>query len=236
MKNQKVGPHPPSTTHHQKNSAARLDPWEAFVNSSLLISLSYFLYLFFSFLIFILFLSFLYLRFSDSLIFSLSFIISFIFFLFRLLFPVKITVCATKSPFNQVFKEIYFKINPRKNTFRKIFDTQNKKISPKTNPRKNIFLSKILNCLWFYKRNLFKNWSEQNKPSLNFFSSCAKLSPSLEIVLKISFYIEWVWFSLGKVSNLLKIQDPQKKCFWIFNIYLNIYPYLRYISYYYQEI
>ena len=137
---------------------------------------------------------------------------------------------------NQVFKEIYFKINPRKNTFRKIFDTQNKKISPKTNPRKNIFLSKIQNCLWFYERNLFKNWSEQKKPSLNFFSSCAKLSPSLEIVLKISFYIEWVWFSLGKVSNLLKIQDPQKKCFWIFNLYLNIYPYLRYISYYYQEI
>merc|ERR1711984_56070 len=60
--------------------------------------------------------------------FSFSFVIFFIFCLFRLLFPVKITACATKSPFNQVFEDIYFKMNPKKSTFRQIFDTQNKNI------------------------------------------------------------------------------------------------------------
>ena len=33
---------------------------------------------------------------------------------------------ATKSPFNQVFKDILLKMNPRKSTFRQIFDNQNK--------------------------------------------------------------------------------------------------------------
>merc|ERR1712115_517501 len=76
------------TTKKKQRSAP--GPWEIFVNSSLLI----FFYFFFFF--YYLYLSFLKLRFSDSLVFSILFLCYLLFFrLFRLLFTVNITACAT---------------------------------------------------------------------------------------------------------------------------------------------
>ena len=115
----------PSCCFHRKKTAQRSAPGPLgdFCQQQVA-DLSYYLFLLLS-----LFFPFLFITsffWFSCLFFSFSFVMSFIFCLFRLLFPVKITACATKSPFNQVFKEIHFKMNPRKSTFRQIFDTQNK--------------------------------------------------------------------------------------------------------------
>ena len=75
----------------KKKQRSAPGPREIFVNSSLLIFFN--IFFFFSYL----YLSFLLFRFSDSLVFSSLFLCYLLFFcLFRLLFTVKITACATK--------------------------------------------------------------------------------------------------------------------------------------------
>ena len=95
----------------------------------------------------------------SCLFFNFSFI-SFIFCVFRLLLPVKTTACATKSAFNQVFKEILLKMIPTKTLCVKYSIPKIKRYLLKHESEKKK-TPKIKNLLQFYKGNQFKIWSEQ---------------------------------------------------------------------------
>ena len=179
-----------------KNSAARLDPFEAFVNSNLLISLTYFL---FSFLFLSLFFPFLFTAsffWFFCLFFSFCYVICFI----VRLFPFKIESDQIKRLTTNWYRLQFYNRNP----FKKLSSHFTLEI-----PLKNLFIfseganfTKEIPLIFFFEKN--QPW--------NYASKIPSRTVKLEIIFSKNHRSSVILKIVENFSNLMTKLNPQE--FW----------------------